>query len=243
MLKNNFRFLIVGAGRGGTSLLAGLLDYHSSLEVGFERFSAAYLMGRELPHRGAAMFDERVDAFLAACGNEAGRYPDKLWGNKITTEQILGLEDHNLTNPGATIDILDSLFNRRLKDQSVIFVLRDGRACVDSKVRRTGQPMEDACKKWQFSVKCYKFFSTRHQNNICVRFEDLLLEPEATLTSICDFLEIPYQEEMLSGVANTKMRPEYRNTRIDPRKVDPVALPDVYFRMIRDDLEYCGYLT
>jgi len=243
MPKTNFRFLVVGAGRGGTSLLAGLLDYHPSLEIGFELFSVAYLMGKQLRHQSSAIFNERVAAFISACRDESIRYPEKLWGNKITTEQIFGLEDHNLANPEATIDILDSFFNRRLSDQSIIFVLRDGRACVNSKVLRTGQPMEAACKKWQFSVKCYKFFKTQHRNNICIRFEDLLLDPEATLTSICNFLKIPYQEEMLRGVGNRKMRPEYQNTKIDPCRVKTVELPEMYFNMIRDDLKYCGYLN
>jgi hypothetical protein len=241
MLNSNFKFLIVGAGRGGTSLLAGLLDYHPSLEVGFELFSVACLMGRGLPHQGSAIFDERVAAFITACRDESSRYPGKLWGNKITTEQVSGLEDHNLANPEATIDVLDSFFNRRLRDQSIIFILRDGRACVNSKVQRTGQPMETACRRWQYSVKCYKFFKTQHQNNICVRFEDLLLDPEATLTSICSFLKIPYRDEMLNGVGNKKMRQEYQNTRIEPGRMKNGELPQLYLSMIRDDLRYCGY--
>ena len=243
MLKTNFRFLVVGAGRGGTSLLAGLLDYHPSLEVGFELFSVACLMGRGLPHQGPAIFDERVAAFISACRVESKRHPDKLWGNKITTEQVAGLEDHNLANPEATIDVLDSFFSRSLSDQSIIFILRDGRACVNSKVQRTGQPMEAACRRWQYSVRCYRFFNTQHQNNICVRFEDLLLDPESTLTSICSFLKIPYREEMLKGVGNKKMRPEYQDIRIDPCRTKSAELPEVYLSMIRDDLRYCGYLT
>jgi hypothetical protein len=101
--------------------------------------------------------------------------------------------------------------------------------------------METACRRWQYSVKCYKFFKTQHQNNICVRFEDLLLDPEATLTSICSFLKIPYRDEMLNGVGNKKMRQEYQNTRIEPGRMKNGELPQLYLSMIRDDLRYCGY--
>ena len=239
---NNFRFVIVGAGRGGTSLLAGLLDFHSSLEVGFELFSAACLMGRKIAHQSPAIFGERVDAFMTACTAEAARYPGKLWGNKITTEQIHGLEDHNTANPDARIDVLDSLFNARMGNQAVIFILRDGRACVNSKAQRTGQSLETACKRWQYSVECYRFFRTRHRDNVCVRFEDLLTDPRATLTSVCDFLKIPYEEQMLNGVANRKMRPEYQSSKIDESKMEIADLPGPYLRMIEDDLAYCGYL-
>ena len=89
---------------------------------------------------------------------------------------------------------------------------------------------------------CYKFFKTRHANNICVRFEDMLLHPQTTLTKICDFLEIPYQEEMLRGTNNKKMLPEYRKNKFDLSKTKSIDLPDDYFKKIKDDLKYCGYL-
>lgn len=147
-----------------------------------------------------------------------------------------------MANPDVRVDVLDSFFNERMRNQAVIFILRDGRACVSSKVQRTGQAMETACKRWRYSVECYRFFRTRHRNNVCVRFEDLLTDSRATLTSICDFLKIPYEERMLSGVANRKMRPEYQSTRIDESKMEIADLPEPYLRMIEDDLTYCGYL-
>ena len=45
MSADNFEFLVIGAGRGGTSLLAGLLDFHDQLDVGFEQYSEACLAG------------------------------------------------------------------------------------------------------------------------------------------------------------------------------------------------------
>lgn len=242
MIKDNFNFHIVGAGRGGTSLLTGLLDYHSGLEVGFELFSAAYLVGRDLPYQGPKLFHKRVTAYISACKQKANKYPNVLWGNKITTEQIARLEDHNLANPESIIDILDRFFNHYLEGKAIIFVLRDGRACVNSKVKRLGRPIEKACKGWQYSVKCFKFFETCHDNNICIRFEDLLHNPEKTLTKICDFLKIPYQEEMLRGTNNKKMRPEYQKNKFDLSKIKSIDLADDGLKIIHDDLKYCGYL-
>jgi hypothetical protein len=239
---DNFKFLVVGAGRGGTSLLAGLLDYHSELEVGFELFSVPNLLGQELHPQDSEIFHERVTAFVSACRQEANRYPTAQWGNKITTEQIHGLEDHNLANPQSKVEILDAFFNDYLKHVKVIFVLRDGRACVNSKVRRTGQPIMTACERWRYSVQCYKFLSNRHANNVCVRFEDILLHPQTVLTRVCGFLGISYEQEMLNGVRNRKMLPEYQGEKLDTAKAEPVELPDNCFRMIEDDLKYCGYI-
>lgn len=234
-------FLIVGAGRGGTSLLAGLLDAHSRLEVGFEHRSVATLMGREVPARGPEMFDERVGAFLRAGAEESRRFPGKTWGNKITTEQILGLEDHNLANPTAPIDVLDAFFNDALAGVPVVFLLRDGRTCVRSKVARTGQSVAQACERWKYSVEVWRFFRDRHLHNVRLRFEDLLADPRSSLDLACELLQVPWEDRMLHGTRSGKMRPEYRREGID---VAPAQLEDIPVEceeLLATELVECGY--
>ena len=85
MLSKEFNFLVVGAGRGGTSLIAGLLDSHSKLEVGLELFSVDCLVGKNIFTSGANIFNQRVNAFVVACRKKAMLYPSHFWGNKITT--------------------------------------------------------------------------------------------------------------------------------------------------------------
>jgi hypothetical protein len=239
--KDNFRFLIIGAGRGGTSLLAGLLDYHPQIEVAFE-FRARVLLGKGLAHTGSELFQKRASAFIEACKKEASKYPGLLWGNKITTEQLYGLEHHNKYNPDNRIDTLDIFFNQYLMDKQVVFILRDGRNCIHSKVRRKGQPFEKAARWWQYSVECYRFFRTRHTKSICIRFEDLIRNPEEIMMEICRFLKVTYYNEILSGTGNTKIRSEYRQNRFDQSKAIPAALPGHILDMIEDDLRYTGYL-
>ena len=242
MFKNNFKFLIIGAGRGGTSLLAGLLDYHPKLEVGFELYASAYLMGNKLPYDGPKLFQERAKTFAEACKRHGNNHPEVYWGNKITTEQFYCLDADTKTYNAKQPDVLDAFFNKYLKRTKVVFVLRDGRACINSKINRTGQPLELACDRWQYSVQCYKFFKTRHSNNICIRFEDLLLKPKETLTSICDFLNVPYTDEMLKGTGNDKMLTDYQSDKLDISKIKPAELPAECMDKITDDLKYCGYL-
>ena len=116
MAADNFEFLVIGAGRGGTSLLAGLLDFHDQLDVGFEQYSEAYLAGTALADvKGPDIFETRVLAFLRSCQEEATRVPDQRYGNKITTEHLFGLEDHNVANPDAKTDVLDMFFNRHMR--------------------------------------------------------------------------------------------------------------------------------
>jgi hypothetical protein len=242
MFKNNFGFLILGAGRGGTSLLAGLLDQHSQLEVGFEKFSIEFLMGQKIYALRSQIFDERVRAFLTHCQQEAIKYPTKIWGNKITTEQLFGLEDTNIANPEAKIDILDRFFNGYLSDIKIIFILRDGRTCVKSKVSRTGISLEAACERWKFSVKVYRFLKNNHHNNICIKFEDLLTQPSEILKSICNFLTILYEDSMLKGTLCYKMLPEYRQTGFDLSKLELHYIPQGCDQLIYEELKFCHYV-
>jgi len=242
MHDNAFRFLILGAGRGGTSLLAGLLDQHSQLEVGFEKFSIECLMGQKIRSQGHQIFHERVKKFLILCREEASHFPDKIWGNKITTEQLYGLEDHNNANPEQKIDILDCFFNKYLSDIKVVFILRDGRACVMSKVSRTGISLQSACERWNFSVQVYKFLKEHHNHSICIKFEDLLRHPIDILKSLCSFLDISYEEQMLRGTNNQKIIPEYRHAGFDLSKLKIPDIPQCYNEIICEGLKYCKYL-
>jgi len=237
----NFRFLILGAGRGGTSLLAGLLDAHRRLEVGFEQFAIPILMGQQFRHRRHQM-EERTTAFLRACQEEAARFPGKIWGDKITTEQLHALADPDPQHPEDSVSkeqLLDYFFNGPARDLKIVFILRDGRTCVRSKVSRTGQDVALACQRWLFSVQVYQFLSGRPSCH-CLKFENLLQHPAAELQGICEFLEIPYEASMLQGTANSKMRPEYQLSTIDAAKLTLQGVPEG-LECLDEALRECGY--
>ncbi|MGM0876141.1 MAG: sulfotransferase family protein [Bacillota bacterium] len=237
--------MIIGAGRGGTSLLAGLLDSHSKLEVGFEKFGVDYLMGKSLRLRfkkGNNLALERANAFKKMCFKEAKKYPKKVWGNKITTEQVLGLMEQLPDDPQKREKVLDYTFNKCLSGIKIVFILRDGRTCIRSKVKRTGQTRELAASRWKFSVEIYKYLNERHSNNIIVRFEDLLLNAENEMINVCEFLGIPFEKQMLEGTKNEKMLPEYQKNGFDlsKRKIDSFC--NEVSAMIEEELKFCGYL-
>src|SRR5688572_18317428 len=241
-------FLIVGAGRGGTSLLTGLLDIHSRLEVGFELFAIDYLMGSKkarasffASRRKERLIHERVDSFRSACIAEAEKFPGRLWGNKITTEQIYGLEEHNRLNPGAEVDVLDFFFREGLPGVKVVFILRDGRTCVRSKMNRTGQAVELACDRWKFSVEAYRYLIERHPDHQTLKFEDLLEDPVAELSKVCDFLGVPFEPEMLEGTKSLKLPPEYRQDSFVKAKSAKSISDEGWYPLIEEELRYCGY--
>jgi hypothetical protein len=240
--RGAFSFLICGAGRGGTSLLTGMLDYHSDLEIGLEEGAVACLVGKKVTARGRNLFHRRIKALLKTCDKRAAAAGNKFYGNKITTEQLLALNDHNLVNPGQSIDVLDLFFNHYLAGIKVIFIVRDGRTCVRSKMARVGRSVEQACQLWSESIGVYRFLETRHQNNLRLRYEDLITAPEENLKKVCAFLGINFQPEMLSGTANRKLRKEYQHDGLDTSKLELKDIPAGCMERIRDELRYCGYI-
>ncbi len=221
-----FAPLVVGAGRGGTSLLAALLDAHPQLDVGFEAHAALLLDAGVEPR-------ERMRRYREHCERSAQGSAGRAWGNKVTTEQI-----HALGPDGGGEAI--ELFFEGLADTPTIFVLRDGRACVESKVRRAGVSYEEAARRWRFSVEAFRYL--RPRGSLVVGFEQLLDDPRRTLGAVCEFLGIPFSERMHEGTSSAKLVPEYRREGIDPSRAAPPRLPAEIYDSIAADLRTCGYV-
>jgi len=241
---NNFHFLIIGAGRGGTSLIMGLLDYHSKLELISEFNSVKLLMGEGLENEATDntnIVENRIQQFITSCEQKSLNHPNKHWGNKITTEQLRGLNNKNQNTTDGT-ELFDVFFNGDLKTRKKIFILRDGRNCVVSKVNRTNKTMLQACEKWNYSVEVYKYLKN-DANSLCIKFEDLINSPILTLMKISKFLDIIFEEKMLHGVSNKKLSVDYQNTGLLTEKTIPPTIDDQYFKLIETNLKYCEYIT
>ena len=236
----SFQFLIVGAGRSGTSLLAGLLDQHSSIEVGFEYGASEYLRGKGLADDPANILEQRAGGFRDACQREAKKSNCLMWGNKITTEQLGGLNKHNYYN-APKLDVYSLFFNQYMSGIRVIYLLRDGRACIQSKMKRTGQPMEQAVAHWKRAVQVYDLLQERNQT-LFVRFESLLADPRASLSQILGFLGQPYQEQTMEGTMHPKMLPQYRRPGFDAERGTSFDAGHACVPYIRDELTRTGYL-
>jgi hypothetical protein len=236
-------FHVIGAGRGGTSLLASLLNMHPSVDVGFERYAQDILMNCEMPSDAVDPVEHRLGMYLAACSVDAcaSAALGRLWGNKITTEQIytaILASDHHRVR----VQSLDFFFNQLLADQLIVFILRDGRSCVSSKMNRAGLSLEEACVRWMFSVRCWELMGRRASPTLIIRFEDLVRHPVEVLKGICHQLGIAYQPTMLSGTTSEHLLPEYRQAGFDLSRLQEVCLPPFGEAMIRSDLLKTGYL-
>jgi hypothetical protein len=244
---NSSSIHIIGAGRGGTSLLAGLIDAHPRCEIIYETLSATYLVcdtdadrvaeqGRSLEQRTR----RRVGRFVDAWGEEASRHPGMVWGHKTTTEQIRALTKQPPPGP-ADFDPI-GYFVETLSAVPTVFILRDGRTCIPSKMSRAGRSLDFALSLWAFSVEYLKRLRASDTPLHVVKMEDLVRNPVPALKEICAFVGLPYDERMLDGTANKKMLPEYRHGRFEVDKVELPDAPPEWVSKIEAELVYCGYL-
>ncbi|MFG1420133.1 sulfotransferase [Roseixanthobacter liquoris] len=237
-------FLLLGAGRGGTSLLAGCLERHPAVMIRAEFGGIADLMGGDEaqvpPPSMARLLDYRLTRFRAHCEADRSAHPAHVWGNKITTEQVLGLNDHNHYNL-AQEPVLDR-FVEMMAGYRFLFIVRDGRTCVDSKVRRAGLSHVEAARRWCASVRVLEHLDARGVLAGTFRFEELVSEPEATLRQVAARIGVAFHPRMLDGADSPLMPQDYRHGRIlDEKAAEQPGLPPGIEALIRPDLARLGY--
>lgn len=252
--KSSCSFLAIGAGRGGTSILGSVLDAHPHINMGMEAFAKEYLMGLSIKQLDLKnLIEDRTRLFLAACDVEANKKLSnnnqlKLWGNKITTEQIYGLEMYNSVHADKR-DVIAYFFDHviRKDKRKVIFILRDGRNCAASKVRHTGQSLELAVHKWKYSTQVYQHLKDNFSSEECylLKLEDLVREPITHLEDMCHFLNLDYAPVMLEGTLGERMPKEYRRPSgvFDTNILLTSKLPKEYIKIMQAELIKCGYRT
>ncbi|MFG1424718.1 sulfotransferase [Roseixanthobacter glucoisosaccharinicivorans] len=237
-------FLLLGAGRGGSSLLAGCLERHPALLIRAELGGVGVLMGADEaqvpPPSMARLLDYRLTRFRARCDGDRRANPERIWGNKITTEQVLGLNAHNHYN--LTQEPVLDRFVSAMTGYRFLFIMRDGRTCVDSKVRRAGLSHVEAARRWCASVRVLEHLSGQGVLAGSFRYEDLITAPEATLREVAACVGVAFDPLMLEGARSPILPADYRHGRfVNEKAAERPNLPPAIEHLIRPDLDRLGY--
>lgn len=247
--RGQFNLLVLGAGRGGTSLVGSLLDSHPQLTVALEEGAREYLLGARPESRGDK--ERRLKNFQKACRKAARRAPTRHWGNKVTTEQLDQLYPADwgtLWSPGSPL-LAEQPFTSfhaevgraLLLSLRVVYVSRDGRSCIYSKQQRSPTSYQQALYRWKAAFPWWHWLREAHPRWHWLRYEDLLREPEASLQSLCDFLELPYHPAMLKGAGSNRIHEDYRQPRLDPTKAQFPPEAEAFQADIAEELRMWGY--
>ncbi len=210
-------FFIVGAQRSGTTMLRLMLNQHSELCVPFETVFIPEFYDRIPDYQGPggetrieellddiiadpwvrkgdlipdreAVLDKRpsdyaelVDAIFRTF---AERQDKEIWGDKTPT-----YVEH--------IDVLDRLF----PDCRVIHLVRDGRdvALSLSGISWGSRNLVRNAAEWRWKVVMgRKMGNMLRDRYLEIPYEKLVAAPGETLASVCGFLGVPFEEEMLA---------------------------------------------
>ena len=203
-------FLVMGAGRGGTSLLAAMLDSHPKLSVGMEMFAFDYLLAEKIDEKEKDSLIKRVSSFNRACENVASSLKT-LWGNKITSEQVFELSK---CEGAVWPNYFDYFLSKTVGKNKVVFIVRDGRSCVQSKLNRTEQGYSTALKRWKYSISLLKHLQKTHGNLHVVYYEQLVENPKRELEKLATFFNVPFAKEMLEGHKNKILPDIYKGQEL-----------------------------
>ena len=220
----NFGF-IIGTGRCGTTLLAKMLNAHSEICVPHElqilmeysgnggrlkevfesgdhiRYEAEdyiKLIQERCPYRFQEYFDYQ-DFFRKRA------YPEKnlkaLINDLFTAIAINQGKSYFIEQTpwyGQDLQTLELLFPKA----KYIHLVRDGRDVALSFARTPWwhKDLEQNLRRWtKETKKIIEDSKTLDQKNIIlIKYEDLVVNPERTLTQVCNFLNVPYCKELLN---------------------------------------------
>jgi hypothetical protein len=209
-------FFVVGVHRSGTTVLRLMLNAHPNLAVPFESaFIPEFYRRLEdyggLSHqgnvkrllddiaehpfvtrgglienpeailrRGCASYAELVDAIFCEYARARGK---SRWGDKT---------------PGYDLEI--PVLNTLFPSCQVIHIVRDGRDVALSLrgVQWGSRDLPRVAAEWRWrTATTHKLGAMLGRRFLEIRYEDLVLETEATLARVCAFLAEPFAEQML----------------------------------------------
>ncbi len=215
---------IVGTQRSGTTLLRLILNAHSRVAIPEEaRFLSPLLKDKYLKQTISGKDFKNLIQYLA--NNEQFR----LW-NYDTSSFFDQVSDKNEIYVGELIRLLyESFCIREGKDtwgdKSLFFsaipflhkvfpsakfihIVRDGRDVFDSwrKMDSTKSNVAVIALDWRY--KLFKIESAFDQlpavNKLCLRYEDLMADPEEQVRGVCEFIGIKYEIGMLEFYKTSK---------------------------------------
>jgi hypothetical protein len=204
---------VVGMNRSGTTLLRMMLDAHPQLTIPPEtHFVPDLIKAAREPN---ATPESALEAMKSA----------REWGDfGFSDEEMLGrLRALDAIRPGPAVrTFYDAyteqqgkprwgektptyvqkmkLIQRAVGEARFIHVIRDGRDVALSVLDRTVRELTavDIAGRWQKKITKARQDAPKLDHYIEVRYEDLILDTEPALRRICKFIELPWDDAVLS---------------------------------------------
>lgn len=236
----NSPLLIIGCQRSGTTLLRAALGNHPDLLEHPDE--PQYLLGiqqrfglvvRDVatavtyiathPHRPQTLTPETLRAAYA--GHTALPLPQfmqiylQAWGGpQLTTHRPI------LKDPAWIFHLPD--LHTWFPSAHIIHIIRDPRANVSSQITRWPEfTIWEAATLWSRALRMARAWGQAHPANYTeISYEALIRQPEATFTTLCHALHLPYHPALLQFEENTILFDPGQAQRHTFRGMDPSRL-------------------
>jgi Sulfotransferase family len=232
---------VVGASRSGTTLLRMMLDAHPDLAIPSEtrliphiaQICAASSQPREDfvtavsssstwrdLHLDRSALKERIDCIDPFDVGDALREMYRLYADRHGKNRWGDKTPHYVTS----MQLIQSL----LPEARFIHLVRDGRDVALSIRELWFGPdsVQEAASWWVSMLQSAAEQSRSLSSYLVIRYEDLILETEATLQRICRFLSLPWNESMLDYHVTSRQRLAELDVLPTARNGDGILLPE-----------------
>lgn len=214
---------VVGMNRSGTTLLRMMLDSHPDLTIPPETHFVPDVI-KAMRQDGAG-----PDDALAAM-KQHREWPDFGFSDEQVLAQIRGQE--RLT-PGTAVRSFYELYMAQqgkprwgektpryvtkmpmiehvIPEARFIHVIRDGRDVALSVLDRTVRELSaaDVARRWKRKIRRAQRTAPHVRHYTEVRYEDLITDTAGELRRICEFIELPWDEQLLSYYERSGQRLE-----------------------------------
>lgn len=230
-------FFIAGVQRSGTTLLSVLLSNHSKVDLDgfskafrlitcFKNYEKVLPLNLQYPETEVLKWKIKTDykgrlaEFLDYENIE--KYTDFKALIQASIEQRLTKNEKAIwgdKSPNLQHYLADLLL--LIPDAKIVHIVRDGRATAYSNATRNHQHILLAAQDW---VKGNVVAISNQQKvgkaqYLIVKYENLLEFPEKTMRTVCDFLEIEFEEKMLQ-IENENEEKSYVKSTFDTTKIN-----------------------
>lgn len=230
-------FFIVGSQRSGTTLLSVMLGKHSEIQldvdsIGFRLVECfgnyKEILPYNLDHSWSELQQWLVDVDYKGRLKKIIKEEDfiacadaKSLVNKGVSNYLKSKSKSVLGDKSPNLQYFTNEVNALLPKAKFIHVVRDGRASALSRSTRANKNLYLAGEEWvDGNITGMHHASILGSSRyLFVKYEDLLVKPEATLNKICSFLDIDFEVNMLEN-SNVDEAKAYVNSKIDSSRID-----------------------
>ncbi len=218
--RNSVFPMFVGCGRSGTTLFRNVFDSHPEVAITHEAHFVAPMAAKRDRYDGSGGFDselfvhdlyndsnfrrqgiDEVDLRAALDSADPRNFAEAVRVVFARFASAQGKRLYGDKTPGSVnhIELIGGIF----PETKFVHIIRDGRAVALSYLERPEwgpKNMSQAAQHWKSRVKRGRkggdaVGASRYRE---VRYEDMVDDPAAVTSEICDFLGLEYHPEMLS---------------------------------------------